>query len=128
MALFLFSRAELVLHILRRKNQVLPSYDSVLCLPCVEETLDHLFLDCTFARICWSSPNLNIPPGDPFDVLLSFRNQLNVSFFMDIIILMSWSIWMARNDLIFQGQQPNLQSVKARFRKEFAPVILTAKI
>jgi hypothetical protein len=41
---------------------------------------------------------------------------------------MSWSIWMARNDLIFQGQQPNLQSVKARFRKEFAPVILTAKI
>jgi hypothetical protein len=46
---------------------------------------------------------------------------------MDIIILMNWSIWMARNDLIFQGQQPNLQSVKALFRKEFALVILRAK-
>jgi hypothetical protein len=40
---------------------------------------------------------------------------------------MNWSIWMARDDLIFQGQQPNLQSVKALFRKEFALVILRAK-
>jgi hypothetical protein len=114
-------------NILRCKNQILPSYGYVLCVPCVDETLDHLFLDCTFERICWSSLNLNIPLGDPFDVLLSFRIQLNVSFFMDIIILMSWSIWMECNDLIFQGQQPNLQSVQAHFRKEFALVILRAK-
>jgi hypothetical protein len=36
---------------------------------------------------------------------------------MDIIVIMSWSIWMARNDLIFQGQQPNLQSVKASLQQ-----------
>jgi hypothetical protein len=100
-------------NILRRKNQLLPYYDCVLYVLCVEETLYHLFLNCTFAHNSWSPLNLNIPPGDPFDVLLSFQNQLNVSFFMDIIILMSWSIWMARNDLVFQGQQPNLQSVKS---------------
>jgi hypothetical protein len=29
---------------------------------------------------------------------------------------------MAQNGLIFQGQQPNLHAVKARFRKEFALV------
>jgi hypothetical protein len=46
---------------------------------------------------------------------------------MDIIIIMSWSIWMARNDLIFKGQQPNLQSVKPCFLKEFAPVIIREK-
>jgi hypothetical protein len=46
---------------------------------------------------------------------------------MDIIIIMSWSIWMARNDFIFNGLQASLQSAKARFRKEFALVILRAK-
>jgi hypothetical protein len=68
-----------------------------------------------------------IPIGDPFDVLISFRQQLNLSFFMDVIIIMSWSIWMARNDFIFNGQQPSLQSAKACFRKEFALVIIRAK-
>jgi hypothetical protein len=114
-------------NILRRRNQVIPSYDCVLCNPCVEETLEHLFLNCNFARSCWASLNLFIPLGDPFDVLVSFRQQLNLSFFMDVIIIMSWSIWMARNDLIFNGQQPSLQSVKACFRKEFALVIIRAK-
>jgi hypothetical protein len=46
---------------------------------------------------------------------------------MDIIILMSWSMWTARNNLIFQGIQPNLQSVQERFKKEFALVVLRAK-
>jgi hypothetical protein len=44
-----------------------------------------------------------------------------------IIIIMSWSICMARNDFIFNGLQPSLQSAKACFRKEFALVILRAK-
>jgi hypothetical protein len=40
---------------------------------------------------------------------------------------MSWCIWMARNDLIFKGLQPNLQSVHERFKTEFALVFLRAK-
>jgi hypothetical protein len=114
-------------NILRRRNQVIPSYECVLCNLHVEETLEHLFLHCNFARSCWSSLHLFIPIGDPFDVLTSFRQQLHLSFFMDVIIIMSWSIWMARNDFIFNGLQPSLQSAKACFRKEFALVILRAK-
>jgi hypothetical protein len=104
-------------NILWCRNQVIPSYDCVLCNPRVEETLEHLFLNCNFARSCWASLNLFIPHGDPFEVLVSFRQQLNLSFFMDVILIMSWSIWMARNDFIFKGQQPSLQSAKACFRK-----------
>jgi hypothetical protein len=114
-------------NILRRRNQVIPLYECVLCNLHAEETLEHLFLNCNFARSCWASLNLLIGAGDPFDVLTSFRQQLNLSFFMDIIIIMSWSIWMARNDFIFNGLQPSLQSAKACFRKEFALVILRAK-
>jgi hypothetical protein len=46
---------------------------------------------------------------------------------MDIIILKSWCIWMARNDFIFKALQPTLLAVKVRFKKEFALVILRAK-
>jgi hypothetical protein len=69
----------------------------------MEETLEHLFLPCSFAEACWTSLNLFVPQDDPFSVILSFKNQLVVPFFMEITILMSWSIWMARNDLIFRG-------------------------
>jgi hypothetical protein len=59
-------------------------------LPAVENP-DNLFLSCPFAQNYSSLIHLIIPLG-PFEMLISFRNQLNVSFFMDIIILMSWSI------------------------------------
>jgi hypothetical protein len=34
---------------------------------------------------------------------------------------------MARNDVIFQGRQPNLHSIESRFKREFTLVILRAK-
>jgi hypothetical protein len=44
-----------------------------------------------------------------------------------IIIIMSWCIWMERNDLIFKGVQLNLFSVKERFKKESAWLLLEQK-
>jgi hypothetical protein len=111
-------------NILRRKNRVLPSYDCVLYAAPTKETLQHLFLTCPFAQLCWNLIHLAaVQPGDPFLCLTEFRNQLAVSFSMDIIILMSWFIWMEWNDVIFKGTQPALNNVKARFKKEFALVI-----
>jgi hypothetical protein len=77
---------------LRRRNQGLPYYNCVLCSAQVEETLSHLFIDCPFAQACWNVLHLFIQPGDPLDILASFRFQLNVVFLMDIIIIMSWYI------------------------------------
>jgi hypothetical protein len=114
-------------NILRRKNKVLPSYDCVLCQLQLDETLEHVLLCCPFAISCWNLLHLAIPACEPFDVLQSFKTQLNVSFFMDVIIIMSWTIWMARNDLIFRGINPTLQAAQERFKKEFALVILRAK-
>jgi hypothetical protein len=114
-------------NILRRKNRVLPSYECVLCSTLQEETVEHLFLNCQFAQACWGLLHLFIPQGDPNQVLTSFKDKLYVGFFMDIIIIMSWCIWMAKNDLIFSGIQPDILSVKRRFRSEFALVILRAK-
>jgi hypothetical protein len=46
---------------------------------------------------------------------------------MDTIIIMSWCIWMARNDMIFRGILPDMMAVKNWFESEFALVILRAK-
>lgn len=89
----------------------------VLCGFDTEEALQHLFLQCPFA-------------GRLFIFVLLFhmihyrhftvsRTQLNVSFFMDVIITMCWCIWMMRNDKIFRDIQPIVQRCKSR--KEESP-------
>ena len=70
----------------------LPSYSCVCCNASVEESLAHLFLHCPFAQGCWSAIGLNVGILDPFIALESLRIQLNVPFFMEIIILMCWGI------------------------------------
>jgi len=66
-------------------------------------------------------------PHDPFDTLASFKAQLHVPFFMEIIVTISWCIWTMRNDAIFRQRQPSTQQCKAVFEQEFAQVILQAK-
>jgi hypothetical protein len=95
---------------------VLPSYNCVLCHSVTEETLVHLFIDGPFAQACWNLFHLVISPVEPLDVLVFFKHQLNVPFAMDVIIIMSWSIWMERNDLIFKNDPPILISVKQCFK------------
>lgn len=114
--------------LLKRKNMELPSYDCVLCASNTEETLEHLFLQCPFAIQCWQMLHLQIDfLYNSIQSLQSFKVQLHVPFFMDVIILLSWCIWMARNDQIFRNIQPTLQRCRSHFEQEFAWVILRAK-
>ena len=114
--------------LLRRKRMVLDDYNCVLCHPSVEETLLHLFLACPFSQPCWATLGLVIQqPSDPYGTLMSFKNQLQLPFFMEIIVTMAWSIWTVRNDAIFKQVQPSLLHCRSVFIKEFAQVILRAK-
>lgn len=99
-------------NILRRKNRVPPSYDCVLCQQQLEETLQHLFLSCPFTIGCWGFLHLAITTAEPFGALQSFKAQLDMDFFMDIIIILSWTIWMAHNDFIFKGSPHHLRKHK----------------
>jgi len=77
----------------------------------------------------WSTTNLQILHDNPFTALDNFRLQLQVSFFMDVIITMSWCIWMQHNDLSLKESNPVQFTVFTlqHFKKEFALVILSAK-
>ena len=113
--------------LLKRKGMDLPSYNCVLCSSQVEESRFHLFLDCLFAQRCWEILGLQINDNDPLRIIEDFNNQLNIPFALEVIIIMTWSIWMARNDLIFKNIAASLISVRSRFKVEFALFVLRAK-
>jgi len=82
-------------NILRRKNMFLQFYSCVLCNLSVEETDEHLFLHCELEKSCWSLLGLVVPSSlDPFQIMEHFKAQLNVPFFMEIIIPLCWNLWM----------------------------------
>lgn len=106
-------------NILRRRGMTLEDYTCVLCNSLVEESLDHLFLHCSFARQCWVLLGINIQPNISFpDAVSVFRAEMQSDYFMVAVILMSWAIWTARNDLIFKGLRPSIQNCKGCFNKE----------
>jgi hypothetical protein len=76
----------------------LESYTCENCIWQKEETLYHLFLRCTFAKACWNSIGL-IPLriANSEEAATNLKQQLNVPFSMEIIIIMTWSIWKCRN-------------------------------
>jgi len=78
-------------------------YKCVLCNEQTEETVEHLFINCTFTQDCWRLINLSVDPtANPSLNLERLKNQLNQPFFMEVIILLSWAIWMTRNNKIFK--------------------------
>jgi hypothetical protein len=106
----------------------LPDYSCVLCDCNVEEDLIHLLFDCPFALACWDTLHFTVPnTSESSCITESFRAQLQLPFFMEIIITMCWSIWTMRNDVIFNNIPHSVQRCKMVFRKEFALVMLRAK-
>jgi hypothetical protein len=83
-------------NIMRRKNMFLESYSCVLYQNDVEETQNHLFLNCPFAIACWGllsvdfTPTKIIPRYDG-----NVKDQIHTTFFMMAIFTMCWTIWGA---------------------------------
>jgi hypothetical protein len=59
-----------------------PSYSCVLCGLDVEETLQHLFLQCQFAKQCWQIIGVDIPSEVDFpDVIMFLKDALHSVFY-----------------------------------------------
>lgn len=74
---------------LRRRNMHSPSYNCILCYVDVEETAQHLFLQCQFAQQCWQFLQVHIPSNANFpDVMLYLRDSMQSRFYMAAVILL----------------------------------------
>lgn len=95
------------------------SYSCALCSYLSEETAQHLFLNYDFARMCWNLVGVDIPLQSNIEELIPLiKAQINSQFFMETIILLCWTIWNARNELIFRGNGSNSLDCARFFFKE----------
>jgi hypothetical protein len=115
-------------NILRRKGITLESYNCEFCHVAHGETTQHLFWECPFAQQCWGILNLQtVQAGDTSQNFQAIKDHLNSRFFMIPLILMCWTIWKVRNELIFNNNQIGLQEAKHLFLKEAKLVSLRVK-
>jgi hypothetical protein len=106
--------------LLSRKNMSISDVICDLCILQKRESMPHLFLRCNFAKACWQMIGALVPTARPvLHIFNNIRRKLQVPFFMEIIILMSWSIWTVRNDWIFNNLDPSIQRCKDKFVHEF---------
>jgi hypothetical protein len=61
--------------------------------------------------------------ANPEEAATNLKQQLNVPFSMEIIILITWSIWKCRNAWLFQNKDPTVQQCKHEFTNELLLVI-----
>jgi hypothetical protein len=106
-------------NLLGRKNFSIQSYSCATLNCSHEETLHHLFVTCPFASACWDVICPNRTKGlSILETFLDLRDNLHVPFFMEIVMLAAWSIWIVRNNKIFNNENPTIASWKAIFKQE----------
>ena len=77
-----------------------------------EETIQHLFFDCAYARFFWRAIHLVFGLAPPKDVDDLFNHWLKQGgrkpnlYLLTGISAMCWVIWLSRNDVIFNICQP----------------------
>ena len=131
-------RGSVVLGIFWEGNICIFSHMIVFCATRPhEEMVEHLFLHCSFARDCWnlvasflalqlcqrllesgrySSAYCSSTFGNPWE----FQNTAWCIFLhMEIIVLMCWSVWTVRNNLIFRNEAVSLDRCKLCFLSVF---------
>ncbi|MFS7913004.1 putative reverse transcriptase zinc-binding domain-containing protein [Helianthus anomalus] len=109
---------------LRKRNLILPDSACPLCLD-GEETASHLFTACSFSTAIWlkicSWCKVPFPVAFSFkDIVEAFRfsglkgEKLRV--YQGLVIITCWSIWCARNELVFNDKVPKIEEVFCAIR------------
>lgn len=84
---------------LKGKNSSKGERSIGLCDSKKDESVEHLFLKCPFSLECLQILLLHNPQFlTPFEVLDELKRQIQKPFFIEIIILMAWSIWQTCKD------------------------------
>jgi hypothetical protein len=90
------------------------------CSWCMEEaeTIDHVLWSCEFAQKVWKASSVKLPPI--YATNLSFVDLLACLFkdlqfpLVEICITTAWSLWKARNEMIWEDKVSNAADVALR--------------
>jgi hypothetical protein len=76
----------------------------------------HLFFAYQFSERCWSHLGIGWCLDLPFHAMMEeAKRQTNHNFFMEFFIIVAWTIWKERNDIIFNRGTPSFQSLALFF-------------
>ncbi|XP_019168955.1 PREDICTED: uncharacterized protein LOC109164864 [Ipomoea nil] len=100
-----------------------------ICQRCdgVDESLDHIFRRCDFALDCWANSqapaSFNATAFTPLSLWIKdncdmMRNATNQGSWTTIFPYLLWSIWRARNDIIFNNRMVQVTETVLRAKKE----------
>jgi hypothetical protein len=104
---------------LRRRHMHLDSYTCENYILQRMETSYHLFLRCNFAKSYWASIGLISPQIQcPQRATMRLKRQLNMAGALELIILMTWSIWQCKNNWIFDNIAPTVERCRGIFLQE----------
>jgi hypothetical protein len=79
-----------------------------MCNSGEDETVDHLFFNCSFARQCWAhigiawETNLNLE-----ERFLQAKASSGHIFFIEAVMIAAWELWKVRNDKVFNMHEPS---------------------
>jgi ribonuclease HI len=114
-----------------QKLNISQPFQCVLCSEDVE-TVDHLFIHCSFAQQCWNfvmqKLNLSMPlPYTLWDLFQSWPILFSKSFFACIWkcspALVIWAIWWERNKRIFRNVTNSIDLVLKGLEKSISEVV-----
>jgi hypothetical protein len=98
--------------------------DCVLCDTCPEETIMHLFFECSFSMRFWWAIGIEWNTDMQLhNMIKDAKNIYSLDFFMEIIITRCWSLWDQRNSFIFNQIDPPFNRFIHKF-KDYCSIIL----
>jgi hypothetical protein len=100
-----------------KKNFFVEFNDCILCEECSQETIMHLFFECSFSQSFWWAIHIEWNTDMHIhDMIKESKIRYSIQFIMDIIINGYWSLWDQRDDAIFNGNYPKLRRCIIKFR------------
>ena len=110
-----------------RRRMHLDDYHCVLCQQSSEETLMHLLFYCPFAKDCWGPGIFSLQNSSLRLRSFKIGTLQNVSFALDIFILICWATWTMRNDVIFRNKNPSVEDCRRVVTVESLLLLHTTK-
>jgi hypothetical protein len=116
-------------NMLRRRNyKINSSYNCLMCPSPPEETIEHMIFHCDFSRSCWNKLQMVwLQHGNRLEIIEQGRATWKNPLYMEITIVASWSIWKERNNKLFNGIDPSIDSWTRRFKQDFALLVHRTK-